>query len=59
MQFIEQKAERVITDEIVGDKDMLSISLYDQLLERKEGVNRINALFGTNIKVDVCNNIIT
>ena len=59
VQFIEQKAERVITDEIVGDKDMLSISLYDQLLERKEGINRINALFGTNIKVEVCNNIIT
>lgn len=59
IQYIEQKSERVITDEIAGDKDMLSISLYDQLIQRREGVAKVNALYGTNISVRVANDIIT
>lgn len=57
--FIEKKAERMVTDEVAADEDMLSINIYDQLACRAEFTGRINALFGTNITVRVNNLIIT
>lgn len=50
-----EKRERLITDEVAADSDSLDINIADMLLSRQNGVAKVNALFGTNIKVR-CNN---
>lgn len=59
VSYIAKKAERMITDEVEADEDMLSINIYDQLKCRGEMVEKVNALFDTNIKVRVNNLVIT
>lgn len=49
----ERKAERMLTDEIAADDAMLDANLADMLAARKRGVERVNALFGTNITVEL------
>lgn len=57
--FVEKKAERLIDSEVDTDKECLSVNLTDYLNNRREGVEAINNLFGTNIIVEVNNNVIT
>lgn len=59
VSFIQKKAERMITDEVEADEDMLSINIYDQLSCRAEFIARVNTLFDVNIKVRVNNIVIT
>lgn len=59
IQYIEQKAERVITDEVEGDKDCFSINIYDILYNVAEGIDEMNNLFDTSTTVEVNNSIIT
>lgn len=47
----ERKAERMLTDEIAADDAFLDANLADMLKARQRGVERVNALFGTNISV--------
>lgn len=57
--YIAKKAERMITDEVEADEDMLSINIYDQLACRAEWCARMNALFSLDIEVRVNNLVIT
>lgn len=59
VSYIAKKAERMITDEVEADEDMLSINIYDQLACRAEMAARMNALFDTNVSVRVNNLVIT
>lgn len=59
VSFIAKKAERMITDEVEADEDMLSINIYDQLACRAEWCAGMNSLFGTDIEVRVNNLVIT
>lgn len=54
-----EKRERMITDEVAAEQDAMSINVYDMLQCRKEGIVKINTLFGTAITVDINNDIIT
>lgn len=59
VSYITKKAERMITDEVEADEDMLSINIWDQLSCRADFAARINNLFDTNISVRVNNIVIT
>lgn len=48
-----EKRERLISDEIYADNQILLINLDDMLKYRKKGVDEINKLFGTDIQVKV------
>lgn len=45
------KRERVITDEMSADNQLLTVNTEDFLRWRKKGVEEINKVFGTNITV--------
>lgn len=47
-----QKKERLITDEVTRNQGGTIASRYSRLQARREAVDKINAMFGTNIKVD-------
>ena len=47
-----QKKERLITDEVTRNQGGTIASRYSRLQARREAVNKINAMFGTNIRVD-------
>lgn len=53
IQKISHKNERLIPDEIVNDEEFLSDNIRDLFEQRKLGCQRINALFGTNITVQL------
>lgn len=59
VSYIQRKAERMVTDEVEADEDMLSINIFDQLACRAEMLARMNALYNTNAKVRVNNLVIT
>ena len=46
------KRESINSNESQLNDDMLHPLIDDMLRERKEGIDRVNALFGLNIKVD-------
>ena len=46
-----QKRERMITDEVAADDQLLTVNVEDMLKCRMEGVKRINDIFGTSITV--------
>lgn len=46
-----EKKERLITDEVTRGQGGVLASRYSRLNSRKEAVEKINAMFGTNIKV--------
>lgn len=46
-----EKAERLITDEVNSNNDLIALNGACILDEIKEGFNRTNEVFGTNIKV--------
>lgn len=47
-----QKKERLITDEVTRNQGGTIASRYSRLQSRREAVDKINALFGTNIEVN-------
>lgn len=47
-----QKKERLITDEVARNQGGTIASRYSRLQARREAVDKINAMFGTNISVD-------
>lgn len=47
-----QKKERLITDEVARNQGGTIASRYSRLQARREAVEKINAMFGTNISVD-------
>ena len=47
-----QKKERLITDEVTRNQGGAIASRYSRLQARREAVDKINAMFGTNIRVD-------
>lgn len=47
-----QKKERLITDEVTRTQGGTIASRYSRLQARRDAVNKINAMFGTNISVD-------
>ena len=49
-----EKRERMISAESSGDKDLLKLNILNMFNSRKEGIEKVNALFGTNISVE-CN----
>lgn len=52
-----QKKERLITDEVTRNQGGTIASRYSRLQARREAVDKINAMFGTNISVDYRENI--
>ena len=46
-----RKAERMLTDEVAADDDLLLANVQDMLEARQKGVDQVNRLFGTNISV--------
>lgn len=53
VKFYNPKKAQVSEDELQINNQLLVISLDDMLKARKEGVERVNKLFGLNIKVDI------
>ena len=47
----EQKKAQLTEDEVTADEQLLLINVDDMLQERREGCERVNKLFGTNISV--------
>lgn len=47
-----QKKERLITDEVTRNQGGTIANRYSRLQARREAVDKINAMFGTNIRVD-------
>ena len=47
-----QKKERLITDEVTRNQGGTIASRYSRLQARREAVDKINAMFGTNIRVE-------
>jgi len=47
-----QKKERLITDEVTRNQGGTIASRYSRLESRRQAVNKINAMFGTNIEVN-------
>lgn len=47
-----QKKERLITDEVTRNQGGTIASRYSRLDSRRQAVNKINAMFGTNIEVN-------
>lgn len=47
------KKERMITDEINSQDDYLGISLLDLIESWKEGFDKVNEMYGTEIKVEI------
>ena len=47
-----QKKERLITDEVTRNQGGTIASRYSRLQARREAVDKINTMFGTNISVD-------
>ena len=47
-----QKKERLVTDEVTRNQGGTIASRYSRLQARRDGVKKINAMFGTNISVD-------
>jgi hypothetical protein len=46
-----EKKERLITSEVSANDQLLTINVADMLKWRQKGVDQINKMFGTNIKV--------
>ena len=57
IRYLERKNERLITDEINAQDEVLFTNILDMFRNREQGVKRINELFGTNIKVSIANGL--
>ena len=47
-----EKKERLITDEVTADDQLLTINVEDMLEYRKRGIDKVNKMFNTDIKVE-------
>ena len=50
-----EKRERLLTDEINANNELIMDSVYSQLQLRTEASKKINEMFGTNISVSFLN----
>lgn len=57
IKFYQPKKAQVNEEEMNANNSMLLYSIDDFLNERKEGIERVNDMFGTNIEVEVNNKI--
>lgn len=57
IRYLERKNERLITDEINAQDEVLFTNILDMYRNRQQGVRRINELFNTNIKVSIANGL--
>lgn len=57
IRYLERKNERLITDEINAQDEVLFTNILDMYRNRRQGIERINNLFGTNIKVSIANGL--
>ena len=57
IRYLERKNERLITDEINAQDEVLFTNILDMFRNRQQGIERINNLFGTNIKVSIANGL--
>ena len=46
-----EKKERLITDEVTADDQLLTINVEDMEDYRKKGIKEVNKMFGTSITV--------
>lgn len=53
VKSINAKRERMITNEVSADNQLLMVNTDDLLYKRKMGVKQINDMFGTDIKVEL------
>lgn len=53
VKFSNQKKENLTEEEVNSNDQLLLISWDDMLKERKEGIERVNKMFGTNISVHI------
>ena len=53
LKMYNPKKAQVTNDEIEANTQILLISTDDMLKERREGIERVNAMFGTSISVDL------
>ena len=53
VKMANNKRERVITDEVESENQLLLLNLSDMLKSRKQGALEINELFGTSISVEI------
>lgn len=49
-----EKRERMVSAETSGDPQLLKLNILNMFNSRKEGITKVNAIFGTNITVE-CN----
>ena len=57
IRYIEDKRERLITDEISAQDEVLFTNILDMYQNRKEGIERVNSIFGTSISVEISNGL--
>ena len=57
IRYIEDKRERLIQDELSAQDEVLFTNILDMYENRKEGIEKVNQLFGTNIKVTISNGL--
>lgn len=53
VKSINEKRERMITDEVCADNQLLMVNLDDLLYMRKHGIEEVNEMFGTDIEVEL------
>lgn len=53
VKSINEKRERMITDEVTADNQLLMVNTDDLLYKRKQGIKAVNEMFGTDIKVEL------
>lgn len=51
VKSVNAKRERMITDEVNADDQLLTVNVEDMLQQRIEGIEDVNKMFGTNITV--------
>lgn len=54
---VSNKMERIIPEEISQENKNMKIFIYNMLKSQKDGVEKVNKLFGTNISVDLRNDV--
>lgn len=53
VKSINEKRERMITDEVTADNQLLMVNTDDLLYKRKQGIKAVNEMFGTDIEVEL------
>lgn len=53
VKSINEKRERMVTNEVSADNQLLMVNTDDLLYKRKMGVKQVNDMFGTDIKVEL------